>query len=67
MTLPEFLKAHSDALKTEFGQFLKEEKGAYLTAYLQAKKDKEDVMKRVSNVAISKEVDSKFDIVAAIV
>jgi hypothetical protein len=67
ITLPNFLKAHSSELRTEFDALSNEEKGALHASYLEAKDEKENTLMRISNIAISKAVDAKMQHITAMV
>jgi len=59
-TLREYLQEHSKEVSTEFSAFSSDERDALLMAHCQAKREKENCMKKLSNVSISKAVDSKI-------
>jgi hypothetical protein len=65
-TLPAMLKKCSDELSAEFSVLSKSEKDALLANCLQAKEEK-STAKRLSNVAISKVVESKMRLVTSTV
>jgi hypothetical protein len=60
MTLPNLLKTHSKELKAEFDELSCDEKNLLRTQFLQAKEERNDTPSKLSNVAISKAVDSKI-------
>lgn len=59
-TLPDLLKARSGELKAEFGTLSHEQKGTLLKNFLQAKAERGDETKKISNVAITKAVNAKL-------
>ncbi len=66
-TLPSFLKVHSSELRIEFSMLSHEKKGSLIVSYLEMKDEKENTSIRLSNVAISKEVDAKMQCITAMV
>ncbi len=66
-TLPNFLKAHSSELRTEFSMLSYQEKDSLVADHLEAKDEKENVPTRLSNVAISKAVDAKMQCITTMV
>jgi hypothetical protein len=67
MTLLELLKGHSNEIRVGFNLLLNSEKDTFFTNYLQAKEEKENAPKRLSNIIVSKAVDMKMQTVTAIV
>ena len=61
------MQEHSKDVSAEFNALSSDEKGALLAAHCQAKKEKENSVKRLSNVSISKAVDSKIRLVTSTV
>jgi len=66
-TLPNFLKARSGELSAEFSTLSDEQKDALLTDFLQAKAERDDATKKISNVAISKAVNAKLHNISSMV
>ena len=66
MTLQQLLTT-SPNLHAEYDALSGDEKDAILRQHLQAKAEKNDVIKNRSNTAISRAVDSKVDVITAIV
>ncbi len=48
ITLPNFLEAHSNEVRMEFGALSNEEKSALLVSHVEAKDDKENIAMGVS-------------------
>ena len=65
-TLPEFLKEHANKLSAEYSILSPSEKEALLANYLEAKEEK-NTTKRLSNISVSKAVDSKLQRITSIV
>jgi hypothetical protein len=66
-TLREYLLEHSKEVSTEFSALSSDERDALLVAHCQAKREKENSAKKLSNVSISKAVDSKIRLVTSTV
>lgn len=66
-TLRDLLKTNSKELKAEFDGLSSDEKMLLRAQFLQAKEERNDTPSRLSNVAISKAVDSKIQHVIGIV
>ena len=66
-TFQELLITDSGALKTQFKALSHDERDVVVSEHLQAKEQKENVPKRVSNAAISKAVYSQIGLVSATV
>lgn len=61
------MEGHSKEVSAEFSAFPNDERDALLAAHLQAKREKENAAKKLSNVSISKAVDSKIRLVTSTV
>jgi hypothetical protein len=60
MTLPEFLTQRSDELSTDFAKLSNTEKKDLMTRHLQSKAERDDAPKRLTNIAITRAVNSKL-------
>jgi hypothetical protein len=66
-TLRNYLQEHSKEVSTEFSALPNDERAALLAAHHEAKREKENTTKKLSNVSISKAVDSKIRLVTSTV
>jgi hypothetical protein len=62
-TLPQLLKQRSNELSNEFGKLSNTEREDLLTRHLQSKTERDDVPKRLSNVAVSRAVNVKLKMI----
>ena len=67
MVLPDFLQLHSVVVRSEYMALSCDEKKVLLRDHLQAKEEEANVPKRISNVALTKAVYSKMQVVTATV
>jgi hypothetical protein len=67
MTLPNLLKTQSEELSAEFSMLSHEQKGTLVADFLQAKAERDNVPKKISNVAIGKAVDAKLHNISSMV
>jgi hypothetical protein len=67
MTLPQLLKERSEELSTAFGDLSNEEKQDLLTTHLNLKEERDNAPRRLTNVAVSKAVSAKMNIIINLV
>lgn len=67
MMLPQLLKERSEELSTAFGDLSNEEKQDLLTTHLNLKEERDNAPRRLTNVAVSKAVSAKMNIIINLV
>jgi hypothetical protein len=65
--LPKFLDENKENLNEEFGGLSKDNKREMLTEYRKAKEEKKKALKNLSNISISKTVDTRMKLIATAV
>jgi hypothetical protein len=67
MMLPQFLKQKSNELSIEFSSLSASEKEELVTRHQQFKAENDDTARRLSNLAITRAVNSKLNIITNMV